>query len=108
MKPNRYLVDDILIKESIRPERGQLLITLCKSKLEPYFFVNETLQESNFTKSELINANLRVTTLRDINLNAVNLLKVDLRNVDARRASFRNVNLRNADLEDANFSFVDF
>jgi hypothetical protein len=106
MKPYKYLLDDKLIEKPISPERGQLLITLCKSKIEPYFFVDRILQESDFTKSELNNANLKGAILREINLKESDLSNTNLVNIDARRASFENTNFRNADLEDANLSFA--
>ncbi|WP_405291274.1 pentapeptide repeat-containing protein [Algibacter sp. Ld11] len=102
MKPYRYMVGDKLINEPISPERGQLLISLCKSKIAPSFFVDEILQESDFTKSELIDAKLRGATLRDINLNDANLSGSDLMNVDLQNASLKNTNLSYADLDDAN------
>ncbi|MFY9242658.1 MAG: pentapeptide repeat-containing protein [Polaribacter sp.] len=104
MKPYRYLVDDQLIENPISPERGQLLITLCKSEIEPSFFVDRILQESDFTKSELQNVNLYGAVLRDINLNGSDLSNANLVNIDARRASFESAKLRKVDLEDANLS----
>ena len=102
MKPYRYMVGDKLIDEPISPERGQLLISLCKSKISPSFFVDEILQESDFTKSELIDAKLRGAILRDINLNDVNLSGSDLMNVDLQNASLKNTNLSHVDMADIN------
>jgi len=104
MKPYRYLVGNELIGKPISPERGQLLISLCKSKMQPAFFVDEILQESDFTKSELINAKLRHATLRDINLNEANLEGSDLMNVDFQNASLVKTNLKHLDLDDANLT----
>lgn len=104
MKPYRYLVNDKLIENAISPERGQLLITLFKSDVNPTFFVDQILRESDFTKSELIGANLYNVVLRDINLSGSNLSKASLVNVDGRRANLENVNLQNVDLGNANFS----
>ncbi|WP_147678720.1 pentapeptide repeat-containing protein [Algibacter pacificus] len=104
MKPYRYLVGNTLIEKPISPERGQLLITLCKSKMQPSFFVDEILQESDFTKSELINAKLRHATLRDINLQESNLEGSDLMNVDLQNANLVNSNLKHLDLDDANLT----
>ena len=102
MKPYRYLLKDELISEPISPERGQLLITLCKSNLKTSYFIDEILQESDFTKSELTNANLRSEVLREINLSGSNLSNSNLVNVDFRRATLVNANLKNTDLDDAN------
>jgi uncharacterized protein YjbI with pentapeptide repeats len=107
MKPYRYLVEDKLIEKSISPERGQLLITLCKSDIEPMFFVDRILQESDFTKSELKNASLYDAILRDINLTEADLSNARMLNIDARRASFKNANLKKTDFQDANLSYVD-
>ncbi|MCL5127795.1 MULTISPECIES: pentapeptide repeat-containing protein [unclassified Algibacter] len=102
MKPYRYMVGDKLIDEAISPERGQLLISLCKSKIASSFFVDEILQESDFTKSELIDAKLRGAVLRDVNLNEANLSRSDLMNVDLQRANLKNANLTHVDMDDVN------
>lgn len=109
MKPYKYLdqSNDELTEKYISPERGQLLITLCKSKLNSFYFSDEILQESDFTKSELKGASLSGSTLVDINLDEADLSDAELRGTDLRRASLRNTNLTNTDLEDANLSFVD-
>ncbi|MBU3009980.1 pentapeptide repeat-containing protein [Polaribacter vadi] len=104
MKPYRYLVDDALIAKSISPERGQLLITLCKSDLNPAFFEDQILQESDFTQAELKGANLYNVILRGINLKDADLSDAILVNIDAKRAIFENANLKNADLGYANLS----
>ena len=107
MKPYRYLIEDKIIAQPISPERGQLLITLCKSKLNSAYFVDEILQESDFTKSELMNANLKSTVLREVNLKGSNLAGANLRNVDFRSANLAHTNLRYTDLEDANLNSTD-
>ena len=109
MKPYKYIdsQNDELIEKYISPERGQLLITLCKSGINRSFFVDEILQECDFTKSELTNANLIGKVLTEVNLDDSNLSGAELRGVDAKRASLKNVNLKNADLEDANLSAAD-
>lgn len=106
MKPYRYLVNDKLIKESISPERGQLLITLCKSDISASFLEDNILQESDFTKSELKGANLYNVNLRGINLKDADLSNADLVKVDARRACFENANLQNVDLGYADLSYA--
>lgn len=102
MKPYRYMIGDKLIDEPISPERGQLLISLCKSKISSSFFVDEILQESDFTKSELMDAKLRGAILRDVNLNDANLSRSDLMNVDLQNASLKNTNLSHVDMADIN------
>lgn len=104
MKPYRYMVGDKLIEKSISPERGQLLISLCKSKIASSFLVDEILQESDFTKSELMNAKLRGTVLRYVNLNNANLSGSDLMNVDFKNASLKNTDLTYVEMDDVNLS----
>lgn len=104
MKPYRYLVNDKLIEKTISPERGQLLITLSKSDLNAAFFEDQILQESDFTKSELIGANLYNVILRGINLKEANLSEANLVNIDARSARFENAKLKSVDLGYANLS----
>jgi hypothetical protein len=94
IKPSRYLAGDEIIEKPISPERGQLLIALSKSNLNATFFVDEILQASNFTKSELTNASLKSAVLRDFYLSAADLFAVNLVNVDVRRASLINANLK--------------
>ena len=98
MKPYRYLVNDKLIEKSISPERGQLLITLCKSDMNSTFLEDEILHESDFTKAELKGANLYNAVLRRVNLKGADLSSADLLKVDARKARFENTNFMNADL----------
>ena len=106
MKPYRYLLNDQLIEKPISPERGQLLITLCKSQIEPSFFIDRIIQDSDFTKAELQNANLYRSVIREINLEGADLSAANLIGVDARRASFVGANFKNTDLEDANLSYT--
>lgn len=102
MKPYRYLLNDKLIEKSISPERGQLLITLCKSDINTAFFEDQILQESDFTKAELKGANLYNVILKGINLKDADLSDANLVNIDARSARFENANLKNVDLGYAN------
>ncbi len=104
MKPYKYLKEGQLIPNEISPERGQLLITLCKSKIEPSFFVDRILQESDFRKSELNFANLDNAVLRDVNLKGADFSNSSLINADARRSNLQKVNFSGSDLEDANLS----
>jgi uncharacterized protein YjbI with pentapeptide repeats len=104
MKPYRYLVNDKLIEKPISPERGQLLITLCKSDINAAFFEDQILQESDFTKSELKGVNLYNVVLRGVNLKDADLSDANLVNIDARSARFENANLKNVDLGFANLS----
>lgn len=106
MKPYRYMVNDKLIETSISPERGQLLITLCKSDISASFLEDNILQESDFTKSELKGANLYNVVLRGINLKDADLSNSDLVKVDARRARFENTNFSSADLGYADLSYA--
>ncbi|WP_397446360.1 pentapeptide repeat-containing protein [Polaribacter sp. R77954] len=103
MKPYRYLLNDKLIDKPISPERGQLLITLCKSDLNATIFSN-IRQESNFTKAELKGANLDKVALSYINLTDADLSNASLVNLNARNVLFENANLKEADLGYANLS----
>ena len=108
MKPYRYLINDKIIDQAISPERGQLLISLCKSNIAPSFFVDQILQESDFTRSELMDANLKGAVLRDINLNHANLSDSDFANVDLKRALLQYANVSNVDFTDADLRDADF
>ncbi len=101
MKPYRYIVDNELIKNPISPERGQLLITLAKSNINKSFFVDNILQQANFTQAELTDTRLPNTMLRDINLGHANLANSDFENSNLSYAVLTNANLVNVDFTDA-------
>lgn len=106
MKPYRYINGDTLIEKPISPERGQLLITLCKSNIQSGFFV-DMLQESDFTQAELTNSNLSHSVLTDINLKGANLKGSEVTNVNFSYAILSNANLTNVDFTDANLKNAD-
>lgn len=90
-RPYRFLQDSNLIEEPISPERGQLLLALVNSDLEPLSYRN-IYRESSFESSYLKNANLEYA----------NLDYANLRNANLRNANLKNANLKNADLYSAN------
>ncbi|MFV0565465.1 MAG: pentapeptide repeat-containing protein [Flavobacteriaceae bacterium] len=108
MKPYRYIVDNELIEKPISPERGQLLITLAKSNLNKSFFVDNILQQADFTQAELTNTRLPNTTLRDVNLTRANVANSDLENTDLSFATLTNTDFTNVDFTDAILKRADF
>jgi len=63
MKPYFYFENGKLIDSPMSPERGQLLLTICKSDLDSSQLSDEIFQNSNFTYAELENLILRSTII---------------------------------------------
>lgn len=101
MKPYRYIKNGVLIDTPISPERGQLLISLCRSKINSAFFSDEILQESDFTEAELTASNLFSANLKDVTLDNSNLRDSDFVNINFSNASLKNCNFQNVDLTDS-------
>lgn len=114
LKPYQYLEGDSL-SNPLSPERGFLLIALQESKLDNKTYIEINFR-SNFSFSDLRNANLRNTNLsgtylrnsdlRNANFKYANLEFTTLAFANLRNANLENVNLANSDLENANFAFA--
>ncbi|MDF1867318.1 MAG: pentapeptide repeat-containing protein [Saprospiraceae bacterium] len=100
LKPYRFLDGDTLIRKSLSPERGQLLVSLIESKLNNTF--DKIYGKLNLTSADLTGANLGGADLTDANLRNADLADANLRNTDLTDANLIGANLRNADLTDAN------
>ncbi len=115
--PYRYLVGDSLIKEAVSPERGQLLLSLLRSKLDSktYSKIYEAanfqdadlgeadLRQANLKGAHLYNANLKSAFLQDADLSGAYLVAADL-----SIAYFIGANLDGVDMEGANLTWTDF
>lgn len=108
MKPYKYIdpKNSAELTRLISPERGQLLITLCKSKFSSSQMV-DILQASDFTYSEVNNINLTSAILRETDLANSNFSDSELINVDFSLTGLNNTNFNNADLTDANMQRTD-
>lgn len=138
MKPYRYLENDKLIKTTLSPERGQLLISLLESKIDSTFLVENILLSSDFKNSELIssrlpksifvtanlmNANLSFGVFYDSYFNDCNLIysnlhyanlrgaklnKAGLYGANMKKAFLQGTSFIRADLSKANISYAEF
>ncbi len=110
MKPYKYLEGDSLIKKPLSPERGQLLISLLESKIDPDFRLWNILGKSDFSNSELQNVNFNKKKLIKMYLNDSDfsnskLMNADLREVLLNGSNLYNANFRKSDLMGAALSF---
>lgn len=108
MKPYRYFEDGKLRDITTSPERGQLVITLAKSKIQGSYISDAIYQNSDFTYAELSNANLIDAHLQDINLAHADLSNAELQNANLAYSNLSHANLTNVDLTDAQLKLTDF
>jgi uncharacterized protein YjbI with pentapeptide repeats len=108
MRPYYYFEEGELIESPMSPERGQLLLTICKSDLSESQLSDEIFQNSDFTYAELDHVILRSAHLKDIDLAYSRLNFANLEGVDLSYASLANAGLYHTDLVDANLVFVNF
>lgn len=104
--PYRYLEGDILVEKAVSPERGQLLLSLAKSKLNSTSYLN-IFRSTNFNYAYLKGANLRRVDLREADLNEADLNEADLRKANLSNANLSEANLDEADLRNAGLEWAD-
>lgn len=102
LKPYRYLDNNVIIKNAISPEKGQLLLSLINSNIEPKTLYR-IFAQSNFQYSELKGANFSNVTFKNIDLSYSNMENVNFNNSEFENVTLENVNLKNARLNNANF-----
>lgn len=112
LKPYKFLENGELIETEISPERGQLLITLLASDLNSNV-LNELLNKSDFSYSDLKGANLSRTDMSYLNLNNsnledANLLGAVINGGNCQKCNFKNANLTNTDVTENNFTGSNF
>ncbi len=98
LKPYYFMQGDSLIESQISPERGQLLVTLIESHLADSTF-SQIKQRSNFSFSDLNQANLSGVDLSGINLKNSNMVGANLSGAKLYGSDFTD-----SDLSGANFS----
>lgn len=104
MKPYRYLVNDTLIKSPSSPERGQLLISLLKSKINGTFLEEQILSDSYFASAELERVNLENASLKGASLKNADLSETNLNDANLAYANLSHANLEKANLDDTNLN----
>lgn len=108
MKPYYYYENGQLIESPMSPERGQLLLSICKSELNQTQLSDEIFQNSDFTYSELEDVILRSAYLKDIDLANAKLNFASMQGAFLSNASLKNANLYHTDFTDADLRFVNF
>ncbi|WP_103072226.1 pentapeptide repeat-containing protein [Aquimarina sediminis] len=106
MKPYRYLVNDTLIDLPSSPERGQLLISLLKSKIDGTFLEEEILSDSYFASAELERVNLENASLGGASLRNADLSGSDLNHANLAYTNLSNANLEGTNLDDTNLNYA--
>lgn len=89
--PRRHFEGDSLLAKKLSPEKGQLLIELCKRNIDSISF-----------KKIKLNAHFSGADLRKGDLHGVDLSGADFKDADLSFADLRNTNFQGADLRNAN------
>ena len=92
-KPYRFMDGDTMIKEPLSPERGQLLVTICRLPLDT-LTLKKVLAKSTFEA-----ADLRGAVLKNADLRTAYLMKVNFRGADLSESNLSKANLQEAELE---------
>jgi hypothetical protein len=112
-KPYRYMEGNNLIKKSLSPERGQLLITLTLLPLDTATlykiyklatFESADLQGADLGNSNLSGANLNGANLSGAYLNGANLSGANLTATNLNGANLNGASLNGAYLSEANLN----
>ena len=107
---------DSLIERKASPERGQLLIALCRLPidsltfsriLERTVFAAADLRNADLQQVELSGANLQSADLRGANLSNARMHSTDLTDATLRRAKLTNAEIREAVLKRADLSWIE-
>lgn len=102
-KPYHLLVGDSLTQHKYSPERGQLLLALCKMNFDSASF--RTLKnQTSFAHADLRAVDLRGADLSGVNLKGANLKEAKLDNANFYEANLRETNLWGAHLNNSNLS----
>lgn len=100
LRPYRYWNGNQLIKTPLSPERGQLLLALIKSKLNPTTY-QQIFLESTFANADLTGVNLAKANLQGINLAKANLYRTNLEEVNLNGANLADANMQEVKLSSA-------
>ena len=114
LKPYRYLEGDTITSKMTSPERGQVLLSLLASKLNPNTY-DQIFLLADFSYATLANVNLDGAYLRNINLAHAVLESVSLTGADLKNANFEEAELTDAHVQltgpgarPAHFDFANF
>lgn len=104
--PYRYFEGEKFSEKKWSPERGQLLLSLAKMKIDSSSF-NLIKSKTSFLgadlkNADLIGADLSNVDLKEANLDQANLIGVNFNKANLEKASFQKANLNEANLSEAN------
>lgn len=102
LKPYRYLIADSLTKEKLSPERGQLLTTLCKMKIDSLSF------EKIKRNADFSFADLSEVDLSSVDLSYANLEQANFKQAKLSGSKWKETNLYLSNFWGANLSNVNF
>jgi uncharacterized protein YjbI with pentapeptide repeats len=116
-EPYQYFDGEKFSEKKWSPERGQLLLSLAKMKIDSSSF-NQIKSKISFLgadlrKVDLAGADLSNTDLREANFDHANLVganfhKANLEKASMQKANLTKANLREANLKDADLNWADF
>lgn len=90
-KPYTHVIGDSISETQLSPERGQLLMVLCRMGMDSVSFTR-LMRQASFSGADL----------READLNGANLRGVDLKGADLHGANLEGSDLKGADLSFAN------
>ncbi len=110
-EPYQYFDGEKFSEKRWSPERGQLLLSLAKMKIDSSSF-NQIKSKTSFVgadlkNADLANADLSNTNLREANFDQANLAGVNFNQAILEKASLQKVNLSEAKLNETNLKNAD-
>ena len=100
IKPYRYLWGDTLSSNKLSPERGRLLLTLTRMKIDSGS-LRKIFSQATFEGADLQEADLKNADLKGANMSGANLHDAKLSNAQLEGANLTYANLWGADLTNA-------
>ncbi len=107
LRPYRYLENDVLIKQPLSPERGQLLISLTNSHLHESTY-EKLFSKADFSYADLKNAKFDEDYMEGVELSFANLQGASFRNTDLEYANLIGANLQGAKFEETYMNGINF
>lgn len=116
-EPYQYFDGEKFSEKKWSRERGQLLLSLAKMKIDTnsfnqikskVSFLGADLKNANLAGADLSNTDLREANFDHANLVGANLSKANLEKASMQKANLSKANLQKANLKDADLNWADF
>ncbi|MFK7770867.1 MAG: pentapeptide repeat-containing protein [Saprospiraceae bacterium] len=116
-KPYSYFDGEKFSGKKWSPERGQLLLSLAKMKMDSTSFsqlksktsfLGADLKNVDLAGADLSNANLQEANFDDANLTGVNLSNAILERASLQKTNLQKANLQKVNFKDADLNWADF